>query len=88
MGVDPPVSKVRTTASGEEIPACYNSGVLTVPGEFCEQLEREWGGVHAAVLDALGEGSEVMPKHLHFFADQISLAIWAAETSSRSKPCQ
>ena len=30
---------------GEEIPACYNSGVLTVPGALCEQFE--WSGARS-----------------------------------------
>ena len=40
----------------------------------------EWGAVHADVLEALGESSEVMPEAPSFFADQISLAVWAAQS--------
>ena len=78
LEIEPPDSTVRASSSGEEIQASYNSGVLTVPYRLCAQFETEWRHVHAEVVEALGSTSTLLPRHLHFFADQMSLALWAA----------
>ena len=42
LEIEPPDSTVRASSSGEEIPASYNSGVLSVPYRLCDQFGAEW----------------------------------------------
>jgi hypothetical protein len=72
---------MRATSSGREIQPCFNSGVLTVPRPLCEQFRHEWLSAHSQVADALGSDSHLIPRHLHFFADQFSLAVCLGRTS-------
>jgi hypothetical protein len=66
--------------AGEGIPPCFNSGVLTVPRSLCEPLRREWLSAHDEVAAALGSDSRLIPRHLHFFSDQFSLALCLARS--------
>ena len=72
---------VRATSTGKETPSCFNSGVLTVPRPLCEQFQQEWLSAHSQVADTLGSDSRVIPRHLHFFGDQLSLAFCLAYTN-------
>jgi hypothetical protein len=70
----------------EEIPPCFNSGVLTVPRSLCEPLRREWLSAHEDVAAALGSDSRLIPRHLHFFSDQFSLALCLARAGLPLEP--
>ncbi len=81
MGIPIPTPKIRATSSGSEITPCFNSGVLTVPGALCRQFQREWSSAHLQMAAALGGDSHVIPRHLHYFEDQVSLALCMARSS-------
>jgi hypothetical protein len=68
------------------IPPCFNSGVLTVPRQLCEPLRREWLSAHHEVAAALGSDSRLIPRHLHFFSDQFSLALCLARAGLEPDP--
>ena len=70
-----PAWDLRATSTGKPIPPYFNSGVLTVPRGLCEDLRQEWMTAHAEVTSALGRDSHLVPKHLHFFSDQLSLGL-------------
>ena len=86
MGVAPSPLKIRATSTGMESSLCFDSGVLTVPRPFCEQLQHEWIGAHSQVAAVLGRDSHLIPRHLHFFTDQVSLALCTACSSLRFRP--
>ena len=71
---------MHATSTGRKIPPCFNSGVLTVPRPLCEPFQQDWLCAHAQVTGALGSNSQLIPRHLHFFADQLSLALCLAHT--------
>ena len=74
------------TPTSPEVPPCFNSGVLTVPRSLCGQFQQEWLSSHSQVVEALGADSRLIPRHLHFFADQFSLAFCLARTNLSSVP--
>lgn len=78
LGITHSASKVHATSSGREIPPCFNSGVLTVPRLLSPRLQQDWSDAHFRVAAAFGSDSHLIPRHLHFFADQVSLAVCLA----------
>ncbi len=81
-----PGSGSGVPAARPEIPRCFNSGVLTVPRAFCEKFQDEWLSAHRWVTEALGGDSRLIPRHLHFFADQLSLAFCLARSGLGVEP--
>jgi hypothetical protein len=74
-GLPLPESSLSATSSGEPIPPYFNSGVVTVPRELGESLGEHWRREHRDLTAWLGEDPHLIPRDLHFFADQVALAL-------------
>jgi hypothetical protein len=74
-GLDGSRSTYRATSNGKEIPPYYNSGVMTVPAELCDVLRRQWTESYRWLMERIAVDPHLLPKNLHWFADQISLTL-------------
>jgi hypothetical protein len=74
-GLVRPDVRLRATSTGKTIPPYYNSGVITVPHALCSILLERWQESYARLVEQLRKDPDVIPRHLHWFAEQASLAL-------------
>jgi hypothetical protein len=74
-GLGNPEPVMRASLTGEAIPPYFNSGVIAVPNVLLESLREEWMASHAWLVEALERDPHLLPTNVHWFADQISLAL-------------
>lgn len=74
-GLSRPESSLNATSTGEPIPPYFNSGVVTAPRELSQSLGEHWRREHRDLTGWLVEDPHLIPRHLHFFADQVALAL-------------
>lgn len=87
-GLTPPEASVIATSSGEPMPPYFNSGVITVPRPLCSSLCDLWRESYQRLTDWLRQDPHLIPRHLHYFGDQLalSLAIAASELPYTALP--
>lgn len=67
--------RLRATTTGRLIPPYFNSGVVTVPRDLCADLRIAWTESYEWLRARLRDDPHLLPRHLHWFADQVSLAM-------------
>jgi hypothetical protein len=81
-GLPLPAPSLIATSTGEPIPPYFNSGVVTVPRELMGVLGENWRRAHRDLTGWLDEDPHLIPRHLHYFADQIALALALARSGA------
>lgn len=66
---------LRATTTGRNTPPYFNSGVITVPRPLCAHLRGSWMHSYEWLRARLAEDPHLLPRHLHWFSEQISLAL-------------
>jgi hypothetical protein len=66
---------LRATSSGRRTPPYFNSGVITLPRSLCPQLRGSWMESYEWLRARLAEDPHLLPRHLHWFCEQLSLAL-------------
>jgi hypothetical protein len=79
-GLPLPAASLTATSSGEAMPPYFNSGVVTVPRELSAQLGAAWRQGHRDLTEWLSHDPHLIPRHLHYFGDQLALALAIAST--------
>jgi hypothetical protein len=74
-GLPLPAASLAATSTGEPMPPYFNSGVVTAPRELCAQLGDRWRQGHRDLTAWLGGDPHLIPRHLHYFGDQLALAL-------------
>ncbi|HEY8809744.1 MAG TPA: hypothetical protein VIM28_06950 [Solirubrobacterales bacterium] len=74
-----PKSSYTATSSGDHMPPYFNSGVITVPRHLCRSLCDLWRESYQKLTGWLHQDPHLIPKHLHYFNDQIALALAVSE---------
>lgn len=74
-GIPLPQESLLATASGDRMPPYFNSGVVTVPRELCALLGDRWRQGHRDLTAWFAEDPHLVPRHLHYFGDQLALAL-------------
>jgi hypothetical protein len=70
-----PENELYATTTGRTTPPYFNSGVITVPRELCRPLGAAWMQSYKWLRARLAEDPHLLPRHLHWFGEQISLAL-------------
>ncbi len=74
-----PASSYTATSSGDHMPPYFNSGVITVPRHLCRPLCDLWCESYRKLTEWLHDDPHLIPKHLHYFNDQLALALAVSE---------
>lgn len=68
-------AELRATTTGRATPPYFNSGVIIVPRDLCPRLREAWMQSYEWLRARLAEDPHLLPRHLHWFGEQISLAL-------------